>query len=278
MYSLLTIQIWGVKPTGAGGYTDFFIRLGFRVYTVDLPPTPATAAAQAIAQDMLAQLLDKVGPSVLVGHGSGCTLSLLAADRAPGPVEGIVALQPPASRVFQGDRHGVRYRAVGPRPARYGVSEAPLAYCPSGAPHLVPVIMKNGLAYMLQYSGKDVIMGEEKRRKAVGCVRRLPNMAMPVLVVSGPESHSGQATAVFLRQAGVAAEWLCLDKECGVAGDNGLWKHSDLVAANVLVWIFGQDKARKVHTDVRPVVDSAAEVLAAGFGGVAATLEVAHPM
>ncbi|MCS7001643.1 MAG: alpha/beta fold hydrolase [Dehalococcoidia bacterium] len=69
---------WEVTPDNREGFTPLFLRLGYTVYTVDLPghgrsPTPpdynrmgTDRAAQAVAE-----LLTMTGPAVIVGHSMG---------------------------------------------------------------------------------------------------------------------------------------------------------------------------------------------------------------
>jgi pimeloyl-ACP methyl ester carboxylesterase len=159
-------------------------------------PMPADLAlSQALDQSRGAELLDRIGPAVLMTHSLGGPAGWLIADARPDLVKGLVAIE-----------------AIGPPFAElpqlgltldYGLTSAPLTYDP-------PV------SDPAELGGKP---------------RRLPNLArVPIAYVSAEASpfvHFHDAMVDFLTQAGCDVESIKL-AEHGVHG-NG---HAMMLEAN----------------------------------------------
>lgn len=92
---------WTTTPDGQPGWAMQFADRGWNVYVVDWPgvgrsgfwPESLNISAGDVATALLA-LLDRIGPSVLVGHSIGGALSFKVAERSPGIVRAIAALAP----------------------------------------------------------------------------------------------------------------------------------------------------------------------------------------
>ncbi|KAG8413143.1 hypothetical protein J3459_015761 [Metarhizium acridum] len=223
---------------------------------------------QAFGKEALTTLVHQIGQVILLGEGSGATLSWLAADALPDSVKAVLAVEPAGppggtNRVLKDNMlvftNQVRYFAQH-RP--YGVADIPLTFDP---PVPEPVYDQHGVTqpplnlfpsvagpdnavYLLQRCGMDLVQADtmgtvlpwdaymEIPRKlvALGKVRQV--------VVTADASHHttcDAATVKFMRQAGVDVDHVQLG-EAGVYGNGHLMfleKNSDNVAQVVLNWI-----------------------------------------
>jgi pimeloyl-ACP methyl ester carboxylesterase len=143
-----------------------------------------------------AEMLDLIGPSIIVVHSAGGPFSWLVMNERPQLVKGIVNVEGAGATPFM-------------QGAAYGLSELPLAYDPpvTDASQLatVAVAAANGIAaYKLQ---KDP-------------ARKLKNFqAIPIAYVTAERSgRRGEPVTAFLKQAGCDATDLSL-KGKGILGN-----------------------------------------------------------
>ena len=157
-------------------------------------------AAHALEQARLAELLDRVGPAILISHSAGGPAGWLAADARPGLVKAVVAIEVMSPPFLQNPDFGVSLD--------YGIAAAPLTFDP-------PVSDASGLA---RETREGVTLQAEPARKLANLGR------MPIAVVTAPASflgHGDAATVAFLRQAGCDVEHVRLE-EHGVEGNGHL--------------------------------------------------------
>jgi pimeloyl-ACP methyl ester carboxylesterase len=166
-------------------------------------------------QHAVAELLDKIGPAILLTHSQGGSFGWPVADARPKLVKGIVAIEP----------SGPPFNAVEGRPRRgleWGVSDIPLAYDP-------PAEAPTDLAAVPHRAAEHLAVCELQQEPA----RRLVNLQhIPVLVMTGEASYHAaydHGTVEFLRQAGVRVDFVRL-AERGIHG-NG---HMMMLEANSL--------------------------------------------
>ena len=150
-------------------------------------PMPADlAVSQQLDQSRGAELLDRIGPAVLVSHSMGGPGGFLIADARPDLVKALVSIEAVGPPFAQMPPLGLDLK--------WGLTQAPLTYDPPAA----------------------------SPEELGGQARRLPNLArFPIAYVSAPESPLGayhDAMVEFLRGAGCDVDSLRLEEQ-GVEGN-----------------------------------------------------------
>jgi pimeloyl-ACP methyl ester carboxylesterase len=181
------------------------------------------AQAHRDTQLAAADLLDEIGPAILLTHSAGGPTGWLAADARPACVKGIVAVEPVGPPFTQ--------RAGGT--LVWGLTAAPLTFDPPAA------------------RPEDLKLEERAppREGTIPCLvqqepaRRLPNlMGFPIVIVTSEASWmatDNHGTVDFLQQAGAQVEHVRLE-ERGVRGNGHammLETNSGAVAAVIENWI-----------------------------------------
>lgn len=75
---------------------------------------PGPYAGNAIAARDLAELLERIGPAILITHSAGAIAGWWAADLNPAKVAGIIAIEPGASNVVSAMRKGLSFEPALP--------------------------------------------------------------------------------------------------------------------------------------------------------------------
>lgn len=172
-----------------------------------------------------AQLLDRIGPAVLLTHSMGGPFGWVVADSRPDLVRGIVAVEPvgPPFAELPGGRGGLPWGITSVRltfdPPAARPSEIDTRPSPAPEPGLVDCLLQREPA------------------------RRLPNLGhFPIAVVTAEASwmaRHGHGVVDFLGQAGARVEHLRL-AELGIRGNGHLMmgeKNSDEIARMIIGWI-----------------------------------------
>lgn len=181
--------------------------------------TPFDRASHfALVRERGGQLLDRIGPAIVVSNSAGGPVGWLMADERPGQVKAIVSLEP-----------------VGPSgraPLPWGLANSPLTYDP-------PATDASELAMIERQTDEGGVL-----RLQADPARRLPNLVdVPIAVVSSersPARHSDAATVEYLRQAGCdRVEHLRL-ADLGVKGNGHLMmleRNNEAVLDVVTAWL-----------------------------------------
>jgi hypothetical protein len=158
-------------------------------------PMPELKVSQELDQSRGAELLDRIGPAVLMAHSLGGPAGWLIADARPDLVKALVEIEAIGPPFAEHPQLGLTLE--------YGLTAAPLTYDP-------PV---------------------DDPAELEGKPRRLPNLAgIPIAYVSSPASpfvHFHDAMVDFLKEAGCDVTSLKLAEQ-GVEG-NG---HAMMLEAN----------------------------------------------
>ncbi|MBR8640579.1 alpha/beta fold hydrolase [Streptomyces tuirus] len=173
------------------------------VFASSGPMAADTADAQALDGRRLAQLLDRIGPAIVITHSAGGPAGWVAADLRPDLVAAIVAIEPvgpPFNEVF------------GPGSFAWGPASAPLTYDP-------PAASPEDLSLVRSAPAAD---GAPVRVVQAKPARRLPRLAgVPIAVVTGsasPFASIDPITVEVLRQAGCDVDHVVL-AERGITGN-----------------------------------------------------------
>jgi pimeloyl-ACP methyl ester carboxylesterase len=166
-----------------------------------------------------AELLDIVGPAIVITSSAGGPTGWLMADERPDLVRAVVGLEP--------------IGPSGPFPLPWGLSASPITYDPPvGRPDDLELVDVPG------ESGGPVL------RLQADPPRRLPHLAdIPIAIVTGEQSFAGPmdiGTVAYLRQAGCARVQHLRLGELGVHGNGHLMmieRNNDEVLEVVLGWL-----------------------------------------
>lgn len=147
-----------------------------------------------------AELLDRIGPSIIVTSSAGGPAGWLMADARPDLVRAVVALEPMGPS--------------GPFPLPWGIAASYLTYEPAVIGEQVE---------LLEVPGAD---GLTTMRLQPEPARRLPHLAeIPIAIVSGEQSFAKSAdlaTVAYLRQAGCQYVHHLQLSELGIYGNGHL--------------------------------------------------------
>jgi pimeloyl-ACP methyl ester carboxylesterase len=208
------------KWPGSGRFGDKY----FDHFIAGVGPAQADMEqAHRDTQVAAAELLDAIGPAILMTHSAGGSTGWLAADARPARIKGIVAVEPVGPPFSK--------RAGGT--LLWGLTAAPLTFNPPAA------------------RPEDLKLEERapSREGTVPCLvqqepaRQLPNLVgFPILILTAEASWmatDNHGAVEFLRQAGAQVEHVRLE-ERGVRGNGHammLETNSDAVAAVIEDWI-----------------------------------------
>jgi pimeloyl-ACP methyl ester carboxylesterase len=194
---------------------------------VSMTDNPRMDALNRIAG---ADLLRRIGPSILLTHSRSGAIGWVIADDAAGLVKGIVAVEPSGPPFFD----VIPVQMGEPKMGRlWGLSYDHLTFDP-------PVTDPSQLAPLRDASvaGPDMVACWEPREK-----RQLPHlMHFPIMVLTSEASyHAGydQCTVTFLRDGGADVDWVKL-ADLGIHGNGHMMmleKNSDDVARVITTWL-----------------------------------------
>lgn len=186
------------------------------------PSIPDLERTHRLFRERGAELLDRIGPSVLVTHSAGGPFGWLVADARPDLVKAIVAVEPA----------GPAFSAFGAGPGlQWGITASPMTFDPpAGTPE--------------ELARADVALGGGTATIQAEPARTLPNLrGIPIVLViaecSPARAVRSPGIIAFLRQAGATVDELRL-WEHGIHGNGHFMmceRNSDEILELVLEWI-----------------------------------------
>jgi pimeloyl-ACP methyl ester carboxylesterase len=189
---------------------------------------------QFLNRDALVALFDKIGPGILLVHSQAGAFAWPVADARPDLVKAIVGVEPNGPPV-----HGVEFIGApdwfkeGPVSLTYGLSSVPLTYDP-------PAKSASELKFVKEDKpdGPGLVTCWKQAEPA----RRLPNLKMPILVLTAEASYHApydRCTAKYLAQAAAKPTHIRL-ADLGIKGNSHVMmqeKNSKGIAAVIEQWI-----------------------------------------
>jgi pimeloyl-ACP methyl ester carboxylesterase len=190
---------------------------------------------QELNRDALVALVDKIGPSIILGHSQAGAFLWPVADARPAAIKAILAIEPNGPPVHSVDFIGApEWFKYGRVALAYGVSDVPLTYAP-------PVKDPSELKFTQQEKadGDGLVRCFEQVEPA----RQLVNLRdIPTLVLMSEASYHApydHCTVKYLQRAGVKTTFIKL-AELGIKGDSHvmmLEKNSREIAAVIAKWL-----------------------------------------
>ena len=175
-------------------------------------------------------LLERIGPAIIVTHSQSGPWGWALADARPDLVKGIVAIEP------EGPPFVNEAGPTGP-PRTWGLTRLPVKY----EPEVLDPDKDLPTEVVPAPPGKERDLRPCTRQKEP--VKKLANLSkVPVLLINGEASFHAPfeyCTYGFLKQAGVNAEWLDLGAK-GIKGNGHflfMEKNSLRIAAEVQKWL-----------------------------------------
>lgn len=184
-----------------------------------VPMAGDLAVDHAVLRRRGAELLDRIGPSIVVTSSAGGPMGWLMADDRPDLVRAVVALEP--------------LGPSGPVPLPWGLTASPLSYDPHAA--------EPGDLGLIDVPGEA---GGPALRLQADPPRKLPHLAeIPIAIVSGDQSFAGAmdtGTVAFLRQAGCRQVSHLRLGELGIPGNGHLMmveRNNEQVLDAIIGWL-----------------------------------------
>lgn len=193
------------------------------------------SSIEALLREAGGELLDRIGPVVLLTHSQGGPLGWTIADTRPELVRGIVAVEPNGAPVWEMRFKGPPDYFEEDRITRpWGITRGPLTFAPAVAS-----------AEALKFVRQEVPGGPGLVRCWLQAepARQLPNlMHIPILIVTAEASYHApydHCTSLFLKQAGVEHDFVRL-ADIGIRGNGHMMmleKNNLEIAAYFRQWL-----------------------------------------
>ena len=230
----LHTQFPGSGESGDAAFDEFFASQVSSI--ADFPKQQALNAAAGAA------LLDRIGPAILVTHSQAGTFGWLIADRRPGLVKAIVAVEPNGPPAHDAEFLGSpNWFEDHPTVKAGGLCHAALTYDP-------PLAADEQLAFVCEREAQGP--GLMRCWRQAEPARKLTHLAgVPVLILTGEASYHApydHCTAQYLEQAGVPNTFIRLTDR-NIRGNGHMMmieNNSDEIARVMADWL---DKAVGPH-------------------------------
>ena len=190
---------------------------------------------QTLNRDAILELLEKIGPAIVLTHSQSGAFGWPVADARPDRVKALLSIEPSGPPFFDSETVGAPewFRDAG-KTRSWGVTAVPLTYSPAAA-------NASDLAIVQQEKPDEPNLARCWIQKAPA--RQLPNLQkLPHLILTGEASYHAaydHCTIKFLEQAGVHATWIKLG-DAGIHGNGHMVmieKNSQEIAAVIVRWL-----------------------------------------
>jgi pimeloyl-ACP methyl ester carboxylesterase len=195
------------------------------------------AAIERLVRHAGAELLDQIGPAILLAHSLGAPLAWQIADEQPELTRAIVAVEPTGPPVYD-IVLGPEGFGEGPMARPWGITQTALTYAP-------PVASPDQLTFVRQREADSPELARYWLQEAPA--RQLVNLArVRVAVVSAEASYHApydHGTSAYLTQAGVHHDFIRL-ADHGIRGNGHMMmleKNNLEIAAFLEEWITATD-------------------------------------
>jgi pimeloyl-ACP methyl ester carboxylesterase len=201
-------------------------------YATQVQSLASDLETQTLAQKAGAQLLDRIGPSVILTHSQSGLLGWVIAEARPQLVKAIVAIEPSGPPFHNAAPNNPKARA-------FGVTDLPVAYDP-------PIASADEL--------RTAVQEKPEADGLIACTlqaepaRKLKNFAaIPILITVGEASYHApydHCTARYMQQAGAPVDFSRLEEK-GIRGNGHMvmLEKNNLEAASFLAdWIASKVK------------------------------------
>ena len=221
------------QPMAAGDSAEAVAFMQF--YASQVPAANDATRSKALARGACCELLERIGPSILLTHSVGGTVGWGIADSRPHLVAAIVAVEPNGPPVHDLRLTGAPEWFEDAGIARaWGLTRTPLTFDPAAQD-------ARDLRFVRQ--GAPDSPGLARCWLQAEPARALPQLqGIPILLVSGEASYHApydHATSRFLRQAGVEHDFVRL-ADLGMRGNGHMMmleRNSLEIAAYLQRWI-----------------------------------------
>lgn len=209
-------------------------------FASQVPYLANTQQTEELVDPALVELLEKIGPAILLTHGQSSLFGWAVSDARPDLVKAHVAVEPNGPPFFDVKVRGGKdfWEKAGDGRARaYGLSRVPLTFEP-------PVNAPEDLTVVQQ--AKAAGEGRVRCWLQGDPARRLPNLAkVPAVVVTAEASFHASyddCTTGFLAQAGAKPDVIKLADQ-GIRGNGHMMMlemNSDAAADALVRWLAGK--------------------------------------
>ena len=190
---------------------------------------------QELNRDALVALVDRIGPSIILGHSQAGAFLWPVADARPKLIKAILGIEPNGPPVHAVDFIGAPdWFKYGKVALAYGLADVPLTYSP-------PIKDASELSFVQQEKpdGEGLVRCDEQTSPA----RQLVNLKnIPILVLTSESSYHApydHCTVKYLQQAGAKPSFIKL-ADLGIKGDSHMMmieSNSKAIAAVIAKWL-----------------------------------------
>jgi pimeloyl-ACP methyl ester carboxylesterase len=201
-------------------------------YSTQVQSLASDLETQSLMQKAGAQLLDRIGPAIVLTHSQAGLLGWILAETRPQLVKAIVAIEPSGPPFHNAAPNNPKARS-------FGITDMPVAYDP-------PIASADEL--------RTAVQEKPEADGLIACTlqaepaRKLKNFAaIPILIAVSEASYHApydHCTARYMRQAGAPVDFVRLEEK-GLRGNGHmvmLEKNNLEVAAFLASWIDGKTK------------------------------------